>query len=80
MKTDATKVVNDCVQEINFYMGHKARCTNQNRAIHENMVKKCADSNGKDVVTMVVADYKMKFEPISARETTLDHYSKCRIS
>ena len=30
MKTDATKVVNDCVEKIKFYMGHKARCTNRN--------------------------------------------------
>ena len=44
------------------------------------MVKKCADSNGKDVITMIIADYKMKFEPISARETTLDHYGKRGIS
>ena len=41
-------------------MGHKARCTNKNRSIekiHESMVKKCADSNGKDVIAMVIADY-----------------------
>jgi len=83
MKTDATKVVNDCLEKFKLYMGHKSRCTNQNQAIekiHEKMVKKCADSNGKDIVAMVIADYKMKFEPISARETTLDHYGKRGIS
>ena len=83
MKTDATKFVNDCVEKMKIYMGHKARCTNQNQSIekiHEGMGKNCADSNGKDVIAIVIVDYKMKFEPISARETTLDHYSKCRIS
>ena len=83
MKADAIRVVNDCVEKIKLYMGHKARCTNQNKAIekiHERMAKKCADSNGKDVIAMVIADYKMKFEPISARETTIDHFGKRGIS
>ena len=44
------------------------------------MVKKCADSNGKNIIAMIIVDYKMKFEPISARETTLDHYGKRGIS
>ena len=28
----------------------------------------------------MIGDYKMKFEPISTRETTLDHYGKRGIS
>ena len=43
MKADTTKVlVNNCIEKIKFYIGHKARCTNKNRAIkrhHESMMK-----------------------------------------
>ena len=47
-----------------------------NRKTSRKYGKKCADSNTKDSVAMIIADQKMKFEPISARETTLDHYVK----
>ncbi len=64
-------------------MAHKARCANQNNAIeeiHNMMKKKCISSNGYVIVALTIGDYKMKFEPMSLRETTLDHYGKHDIS
>ena len=64
-------------------MAHKVRCSNQNNAIeeiHQKMKQDCINSNGKDVVALMIGDYKMKFEPMSQRETTLDHYGNRGIS
>ena len=81
--SDATNVIKECQRKFRLYMAHKARCTNQNHAIEEihlKMKKTCIDSNGKDIVALMIGDYKMKFEPMSQRETTLDHYGKRGIS
>ena len=40
------------------------------------MVKKLLESNGTDVCDLMIIDFKMKFEPGCARETSLDHYGK----
>ena len=40
----------------------------------------CIDSNSKNIVALMIGDYKMKFEPMSQRETTLNHYGKRGIS
>ncbi len=64
-------------------MAHKARNSNQNRAIekiHENMKESCVKLKGKNVIATMIGDFKMKFEPLSALETTLDHYRKRGIS
>ena len=81
--SDAISVIKECQRKFRLYMAHKARCTNQNHAIeeiHQNMKKMCIDSNGKQIVALMIGDYKMKFEPMSQRETTLDHYGKRGIS
>ena len=60
-------------------MAHKMRCKCQNIAIDkldEDIKNRCILSNGKDVVAILICDFKMKFEPVSARETTLDHFGK----
>ena len=33
-------------------------------------------SNDSDVHALMIINFKMKFEPLSTRETTLDHYGK----
>ena len=38
------------------------------------MVQKLKGSNGQHVQAILISDFKMKFEPISSRETTLSHY------
>ena len=40
------------------------------------MVERLIQSGGKEVQALMIVDFKMKFEPVSARETTLDHYGK----
>ena len=64
-------------------MSHKARRTNQNYAIdkiHTKMKKKCTDSKERNIIALMIGDFKMKAEPISQRETTLNHYGKRGIS
>ena len=80
---DAFKVIDECQNKFQLYMSHKARCTNQNVAIdkiHQKMKDTCISSNGKKIITLMIGDYKMKFEPISSRETQIDHYGKRGIS
>ena len=81
--SDAIDVVNECEKKFQLFMAHKARCCNQNRAIekiHEKMKESCVKSKGKNIIATMIGDFKMKFEPLSARETTLDHYGKRGIS
>ena len=80
---DATNVLKECQRKFKLYMSHKARCTNQNFAIdeiHAKMKQKCTESNGRNIIALMIGDFKMKFEPMSQRETTLDHYGKRGIS
>ena len=64
-------------------MGHKTRYTNQNESIkkiEDDMKKVCIQSNGKNVKGLLVMDFKMKFNPLDARESTINHYGKRGIS
>ena len=40
------------------------------------MIDRIKASNSSDVHALMIIDSKMKSEPLSARETTLDHYGK----
>ena len=40
----------------------------------------CFNESNRVVRAIMIGDFKMKFEPMSSRETTLDHYSKREIS
>ena len=80
---DALTVVDDALEQFLVYMGHKACCTNQTSAIkciEEDIKQRCIDSKGSNVRGILVMDFKMKFNPISVRESTLDHYGKRGIS
>ena len=64
-------------------MGHKARCKNQSeyiKQVENDMKKVCIDSRGEDIRGLLVMDFKIKFNPISARESTIEHYGKRGIS
>ena len=79
MIQDAITVCKDTETKLHLYMGHKMRCKNQQISIaniHKTMIQRLMDSDGKDILSLVVADFKMKYEPQSSRETTLDHYGK----
>ena len=55
----------------------------QNKAIsniEQKLKEKCLDKRNRGVTAIMIGDFKMKFEPMSSRETTLDHYSKRGIS
>ena len=79
MVKDAVEACNDCEIKLQMYMAHQVRCTNQNvslKKIEENMIDKLKESDGQHVQCLMIADFKMKFEPMSSRETTLGHYGK----
>ena len=63
-------------------MGHRARCTNQNLAITEieKQMKEDCMNKRKGVKAIMKGDFKMKFEPMSSRETTINHYGKRGVS
>ncbi len=44
--------------------------------IKQGMIDKLEKSNGEDVHALMIIDFKMKFKPLSARETSLEHYGK----
>ena len=76
---DAIAVTKCCSSKFKLYMGHQMRCANQNYGIDKikkQMVQKLIESNGREVQALMIIDFKMKFEPISARETSLEHYGK----
>ena len=44
------------------------------------MKTKCLEGGNNDTQAIMIGDYKMKFEPLSSRKTTYDHYGKRGIS
>ena len=49
--------------------------------IEEKLKEACMNYRTNRVITAIIkGDFKMKFEPLSSRESTLDHYSKRGIS
>jgi len=80
---DAKYVIEECERKFKLFMAHKARCANQNKAIeeiHSKLKRQCTSSNCNEITAVMIGDYKMKFEAMSSRETTLDHYGKRGIS
>ena len=60
-------------------MAHSVCCKNQSNAIDQikqDMIDRIKASNGSDVHALMIIDFKMKFEPPSVREMTLDQYGK----
>ena len=83
MIQDAITVTNDCATKFRLYMAHRVRCKNQSIAIDkikQEMIDTVKTSNGSNVHALMIIDFKMKFEPLSSRETSLDHYGKRGIS
>ena len=49
--------------------------------IEEKLKVACMNNKtNKDITPIMIGDFKMKFEPLSSRESSLDHYSKQGIS
>lgn len=75
-------VVEDGIQKIELFDGHRLRVTNQQRALDailNRMSERAAHLEGLDEA-LVVIDFKLKAEPIYFREKTLEHYGKREMS
>ena len=60
-------------------MAHVYRCTSQSAKINkvvETLNEKCISSKGDVVYALMIADFKVKFETLSSRESTIDHFGK----
>ena len=80
---DAIKVIDKYKRTFQLFMGHRVRCTNQNKAIssiEQKLERDCMDATKKSISAIIIGDFKMKFDPLSARETTLDYFGKKGIS
>ena len=75
---DAIEVIIDAAHKLELYRGHRVRVANQQvhlDKILKDMEKECLDKkNSSD--TLIIADWKMKFEPMSSRETSQQHFAK----
>ena len=79
MSSDAIVACKDACNKFNLFMGHRVRCKNQQLALEhfDKYIKaRVIYSKGECTVTHMIIDFKMKFEPMSTRETTLDHFGK----
>ena len=76
---DIVHVIKGTKEKFILYMAHKCRVQCQKIAINKKILELqevCCSSNRKEVKGILILDFKMKFNPISGRETTLDHYGK----
>ena len=79
MIDDAIRVIDSTTEKFALYMGHVCRKRSQSSQIkdRENYIEKCCmQSKGKDIKCLAVMDFKMKFESMSARESSVEHFGK----
>ena len=79
MIDDAVKVIDSTTEKFGLYMGHVCRKRSQSSQIKEReqfIQKCCKESEGKDIKCLAVMDFKMKFESMSARESSVEHFGK----
>jgi len=78
-RDDAVDVIRNTSNKFELYMAHSARCVNQSKSIthvENNIRDKCIVSKGSTICGILIVDFKMKYEPKSIRETTVEHYGK----
>jgi hypothetical protein len=79
---DALRVLDDVEHKFVLYQGHRVRVANQQSAIaciYNELEQECLQENRTTRAVMTI-DWKMKFESMSARETTQQHFGKRGIS
>ena len=79
MIDDAIRVIDSTTEKFALYMGHICRKRSQSSQIkdREQYIQKCCEhSKGKDTKCIAVMDFKMKFESMSARESSVEHFGK----
>ena len=78
-RDDAVDVIRNTSEKFELFMAHSARCVNQSKGIArvENDIRdKCIATKGSTICAILIVDFKMKYEPKSMRETTVEHYGK----
>ena len=76
---DVKHVIKGTNEKYIIYMAHKCRVQFQKIAINKRVLEVediCNNTDGKDTRGMLFLYFKMKFNPVSGRETRLDHYGK----
>ena len=76
--TDAIQVARDTKEKFQLFMAHKTRCACQNLAIsnlHKHLQDECL-KGGSSTTAIMIMDFKMKWEPVSGRESTQGHFGK----
>ena len=79
VKLNASKVIGDTRHKYKLFMGHVCRLRSQTRAIEailDELSKQCIQSKGSFVRGVMIMDFKMKFEVLSSRESSLEHFGK----
>lgn len=79
MKYDAIQVIDDTAEKFKLYMAHVSRCSCQSQALHniESQLKKeCMQTKGSKTRSIMIMDFKMKYESMSVRESSIEHYGK----
>ena len=79
IQKDAVQVIDDIAQKFKLFLAHQTRCGCQQSAIAkiENDIKElCVRSNGSTINSMIIIDFKMKYEIKSSRESSVEHYGK----
>ena len=78
-KEDAKKVIHDISVKFSLYMAHVCRCKCQNlyiSGIDDRHQRICKYSKGTNIDGTLILDFKMKFEAMSMRESTIEHFGK----
>eukprot|EP00049_Salpingoeca_infusionum_P013069 m.244130 g.244130 ORF g.244130 m.244130 type:complete len:880 (-) comp15351_c0_seq3:204-2843(-) len=80
---DACRVLVDIEHKFDLYCGHRLRVVNQHQAIdciHKELRQECMRTKAVSTSAVVIADWKVKWEPRYYRETTRQHFGKRGIS
>ena len=79
MKQDAIQVIQETSNKFKLYMAHVMRCSCQSQALCEleTMLKnECMETKGSKTRSIMIMDFKMKYESKSVRESSIEHYGK----
>ena len=76
---DAINLIDTISEKFKLFLAHQVRCKCQLVAIstaEEQIKEKTISSNEKNIETIIIMDFKMKYGMKSTRETTIEHFGK----
>ena len=79
MKQDAIQVIQDTSDKFKLYMAHVMRCSCQSQSLCDLEIKlknECMETKGSKTRSIMIMDFKMKYESKSVRESSIEHYGK----